>query len=174
MLKKNNPHIFHCELNPHLFNADALIEFSLNNDVLGYCGQFTSLVEHKNDISIYYDSSVGVCTLKINKLTSKNEGSYSCSLMIPYPDDNGFLKLNSNSASLSKSKNNEYIYQIVIGVIVILVLGGIIISCLIMYIKKYIKKKNPKGYEVYNNPVVNVVPNEEIQDRPQENREDPE
>ena len=66
------------------------IEFASNDNVLGYCGQFTSPVKHKHSISINYDSSTEACILTIDKLTKENEGSYSCSVMVPYPDGNRF------------------------------------------------------------------------------------
>ena len=57
-----------------------------NDNIPGYCEQFTSPVEHKNDISIHYDPSTKACILKINKLTENNEGVYLCSVIAPYPD----------------------------------------------------------------------------------------
>ncbi|XP_019862608.1 PREDICTED: uncharacterized protein LOC109591287, partial [Amphimedon queenslandica] len=87
--------------------SDMWTEFMLNDAVLGYCGHFTSPVEHKNGISIYYDTTEGVCTLKIDKLTDDNKGNYSCSVMVPYPDGNGFLRLNSSSIPINCPKNYD-------------------------------------------------------------------
>ena len=93
-------------------------------------------MEHINDITIYYDK---ICTIKINKLTSKNKGNYSCLLMIPNPDDNGYLKLQSGSANLSP--NDEQIYQIVLGLIG--AIAFVVIACLIAYCcyRKFFHKK---------------------------------
>ena len=89
--------------------SDMWTEFMLNDAVLGYCGHFTSPVEHKNSISIYYDTTKGACTLKIDKLTDDNKGDYSCSVMILYPDGNGLIKLNSTSINLNHPKNDSKI-----------------------------------------------------------------
>ena len=88
----------------------------LNDNVLGYCGQFTSPVEHKNDILIRYDSSRKACILKINKLTEDNEGVYLCSVMVPYPDGNGFLKINSTTVTLLRSPNDVKTIGIIAGI----------------------------------------------------------
>ena len=89
-LATNNPHIFHCNLNSQLPTLNTLIEFKLNGNTLGYCGCFINPVKQKSDFLIRYDPTAGACTLQINKLNNKNKGSYSCSVMIPYPDDAGF------------------------------------------------------------------------------------
>ena len=68
----------------------------------------------KNGISIYYDTTERLCTLKIDNLTDDNKGNYSCSVMIPYPDDDRILKLNSTFINLTPipfnhPKNNDKI-----------------------------------------------------------------
>lgn len=97
-----NLDILECQISYTL--SDALTEFKLNDEVLGYCAQYTNRMEDKTKgISIYYDPSTSVCTLKIDQLSDINEGSYSCSVIVPYPDGNGFLKLNSTSVTLRLS-----------------------------------------------------------------------
>lgn len=105
-------------------------EFSLNDDVLGYCGHFTSPVEHKNGISIYYDTTEGICTLKIDKLTDDNKGNYSCSVMVPYPDGNGFLKLNSTPIPINCPKNyDKTILAAAISIVCVLIVILIMTIC---------------------------------------------
>lgn len=118
--------------------SDALTEFKLNDEVLGYCAQYTNRVEDKaKGISIYYDPFSSVCTLKIDQLSDVNEGSYSCSVIVPYPDGNGFLKLNSTSVTLRSSStttptpqpsSNGNTIGITLGIIVPVVVLIILIS----------------------------------------------
>ena len=109
----------------------------LNNKILGYCGQFTSPVEHKDGISINYDSNMEACILMIDKLTKENEGNYSCSVMVPYPDGNGFLKISSTSVTLhtptfDATQTIRTTVGVTAGVIVIIfiVVAIIIIACI--------------------------------------------
>ncbi|XP_019849106.1 PREDICTED: uncharacterized protein LOC109580431 [Amphimedon queenslandica] len=139
----NDPHTLHCSWSSKIPNLNFLIAFLLNGNTIGYCGQFTtSPMEHINDITIYYDK---VCTIRINKLTSKNKGRYSCLLMIPNPDDNGYLKFYSESTELSPNK--EHIYQIVLGIIGAIIFVGII--CLITYCcyRKFFKNERERDNE---------------------------
>ena len=99
-------------------------------------------MEQKSDFLIRYNPTAGACTLEINKLNDKNKGSYSCSVMIPYPDDAGFLKIDSNSTALSTSQKNDHIYQIVLGVIAAIVMLICIIVCpIVCYTFSTMKKK---------------------------------
>ena len=115
----------------------------LNNKILGYCGQFTSPVEHKDGISINYDSSMEACILMIDKLTKENEGNYSCSVMVPYPDGNGFLKISSTSLTLhtptfDATQTIGTAVGVTVGVIAIIV---IVVAIIIMCKKKEWYKK---------------------------------
>lgn len=65
--------------------------------------------------------------------------------MIPYPDDAGFLKLDSNSTALSSQKN-DHIYQIVLGVIAAIV----VLICIIIFPIAYKMYKWKKKYAVLN------------------------
>lgn len=139
LTETNDPPTLNCSWSSKIPNLNFLIAFLLNDNIIGYCGQFTtSPMEHKNDITIYYDK---ICIIKINKLTSKNKGQYSCLLMIPNPDDNGYLKFYSGSTNFSP--HNEHIYQIVLGLIGAIAAVGII--CLIIYCcYRRFKNNNPQ------------------------------
>ena len=132
--KSDNPQNFKCSLDSQ--DADVWIEFTLNNKVLGYCGQFTSPVEHKRGLSINYDSSMEACILIIDKLTKENEGNYSCSVLVPYPDGNGFLKINSTSVTLhaptapTAPTSHTITIVIIVVVVFVVIVGFIIVLCM--------------------------------------------
>ena len=104
--QSENSEILQCQLNDQF--SDAWSEFVLNDTVLGYCGKFAhAMKDEKRGISIYYDSSDDVCSLKIDKLTEDNEGNYLCNVMVPYPDGSGYLRLNSTSITLHQDSNTS-------------------------------------------------------------------
>ena len=136
----DDPYTLKCSLDSQ--DADVWIEFASNDNVLGYCGQFTSPVKHKQGISINYNSSMEACILTIDKLTKDNEGNYSCSVMVPYPDGNGFLKINSTSVALhafDTTKTIGYTVGVAVVATLIIIVGVIIISCVCKR-KKWYKK----------------------------------
>ena len=107
---------------------EAWIQFKLNNDALGYCGQFISPVEvKKKGITISHDSTNKICSIEIEKLTKDNEGKYSCSVMVPHPDGNGFLIINSTAVTLTATGVDATTIGISVGVSAILVIIGITI-----------------------------------------------
>lgn len=107
---------------------EAWIQFKLNNDALGYCGQFISPVEvKKKGITISHDSTNKICSIEIEKLTKDNEGNYSCSVMVPHPDGNGFLIINSKAVTLTATGADATTIGISVGVCAVLVIIGITI-----------------------------------------------
>ena len=103
----------------------------MNDEEIGYCCRYTtSPVEHKNDLSIHYDAGAEGCTIDIEEITSKNEGNYSCSVIIP--QDNGDdLIMSSNTKEIRRSKNNyEFEIGISAGTCVVI---SIIIACIIIF-----------------------------------------
>ena len=137
---RENPDILECQFNHPI--SSALIEFKLNDNVLGYCGSYMvrPLEDTSKEISIFYDATSDFCALQINAAIDANIGTYSCSVMIPYPTGNAFLKLNSSSftpplspspnAGSSKSKSTTI--GIVLGVIATIVVIVVIISVIIL------------------------------------------
>ena len=150
----NSPHLLCCglKLSSEVTIFNSWTEFKLNDETLGYCGEFINPVEHKKDISIQYDdtrcTSRLQCSLQVNKLTSKTEGNYSCSVMISYPDGIGYLTLNSNKPTFEATKNNDLkITLIVIGVLAIIIIG--LVACGSIYC--YRRRNRRQGYENVNN-----------------------
>lgn len=146
--------------------SDALTEFKLNDEVLGYCAQYINRVEDKaKGISIYYDPSSSVCTLKVDQLSDVNEGSYLCSVIVPYPDGNGFLKLNSTSVTLRSSSTTRPTPQpssngntigitlgIIVPVVVLIILISGIVFILLCWSKKWCCFSKPDYNNIgYNN-----------------------
>ena len=132
----NDPHTLKCSVDSQ--DENVWIEFMLDNSVLGYCGKFTSPVEHKHGISINYDSSKKACVLTIDKLTKKNRGNYSCSAIVLYPDGNGFLKLNSTSLTLHTSDTMTILTAVLATVGAIAIIGlGIFAFCMCKVTKVY-------------------------------------
>ena len=102
---------------------EAWIQFKLNDDALGYCGQFISPVEvKKKGITISHDSTSKICSIEIEKLTKDNEGNYSCSVMVPHPDGNGFLIINSTAVELTATGVDATMIGISLGVCAVLVI----------------------------------------------------
>ena len=154
----NNPHLLCCdlELSPEVTKFNLWTEFKLNDETLGYCGEFINPVEHKKEISIQYDdtrctsSSSPQCSLQVNKLTSKTEGNYSCSVMIPYPDGIGYLRLNSNKPTLEATKNSDLkITLTVIGVLVIIIIS--LVACGSIYCYRRRHRRQEYGNIDYQN-----------------------
>lgn len=107
---------------------EAWIQFKLNDDALGYCGQFISPVEvKKKGIAISRDSTNKICSIEIEKLTKDNEGNYSCSVMVPHPDGNGFVIINSKAVELTATGVDATTIGISVGVSAIVVIIGITI-----------------------------------------------
>ena len=107
---------------------EAWIQFKLNDDALGYCGQFISPVEvKKKGITISHDSTNKICSIEIEKLTKDNEGKYSCSVMVPHPDGNGFLIINSTAVTLTATGADATTIGISVGVSAVLVIIAITI-----------------------------------------------
>ena len=102
---------------------EAWIQFKLNDDALGYCGQFISPVEvKKKGITISHDSTSKICSIEIEKLTKDNEGKYSCSVMVPHPDGNGFVIINSTAVTLTATGADATTIGISVGVSAVLVI----------------------------------------------------
>ena len=141
------------ELSSEVTIFNLWTEFKLNDETLGYCGEFINPLEHKKDISIqYYDtcrkSSSVWCGLQVNKLTSKTEGTYSCSVMISYPDGIGYLMLKSDESMFKPTKNNDLKIALpVIGVLVIIIIG--LVACGSIYC--YCRRHRRQGYDNMNN-----------------------
>ena len=102
----------------------------MNDEEIGYCCRYTtSPVEYKNDLSIHYDAKLERCILDIEKITSKNEGNYSCSVIIPQ-DDGDDLIMSSNTKEIRRSNNYEVEIGISAGTCVTI---SIIIACIIIF-----------------------------------------
>lgn len=132
------------ELSPEVTIFNLWTEFKLNDETLGYCGEFINPLEHKKDISIQYDdtrctSSLSPqCSLQVNKLTSKTEGNYSCSVMISYPDGIGYLTLKSSGSTFKPTKNNDLKMTLtVIGVLVIIIIGLVACGSIYCYRRRH-------------------------------------
>ena len=126
--QSENPKILQCQLNYQF--SDAWSEFLLNDIVLGYCGKFTHPVkDEKRGISIYYDSSNDVCSLKIDKFSEDNKGSYSCNVMVPYPDGSGYLRLNSTPIIPQDSNTITEILGVTVGSISLIIIAIVICIC---------------------------------------------
>ena len=123
----------------------------MNDEEIGYCCRYTtSPVEYKNDISIYYYAGAEQCTLDIVKITSKNEGNYSCSVIIPQ-DDGDDLIMSSDTEEIRRSKNNyEFKIGISVGTCVII---SIIIGCFIIFASW------KRGYLCFRRRGYEVIPN---------------
>ena len=132
---------------------EAWIQFKLNNDALGYCGQFISPVEvKKKGITISHDSTNKICSIEIEKLTKDNEGNYSCSVMVPRPDGNEFLIINSNAVKLTATGVDATKIGISVGVSAILVIiaitiiGFVYCICRTRLNDQQCCKRHKKGY----------------------------
>ncbi|XP_019851136.1 PREDICTED: uncharacterized protein LOC109581457 [Amphimedon queenslandica] len=136
---RENPNILECQFNHPISNV--LIEFKLNDKVLGYCGSYmvSPLDDNSKEISIFYNAMSDVCALKIKRVIDANRGEYACSVMIPYPTGNAFLKLNSSSFTPTSSpspKTQPATIGIVFGAIATVVAIVIIISVIILVLHK--------------------------------------
>lgn len=151
-----SPYNLHCIL-PELDNSNVwIIEFSLNNKALGYCGQFTNPVEHKNGISIQYNGLHEECILKIDKLTKENEGNYSCSVLIPCCDNADLIiKLSSNGTELLAGQKLDEIHITLITVFTVVDVLAIIIIivCIVRKMKKNCPRKANNKYEEQQNDI---------------------
>ena len=131
--QSENSEILQCQLNYQF--SDAWSEFVLNDTVLGYCGKFTHPVkDEERGISIYYDSSDDVCSLKIDKFSEDNKGNYSCNVMVPYPDGSGYLRLNSTPITpiIPQDSNTSYsakILGVTVGSISLIIIAIMICIC---------------------------------------------
>ena len=126
--QSENSEILQCQLNYQF--SDAWSEFVLNDTVLGYCGKFTHPVkDEKRGISIYYDSSDDVCSLKIDKFSEDNKGNYSCNVMVPYPDSSGYLRLNSTPIIPQDFNTITKILGVSVGTVSLIIIAIVICIC---------------------------------------------
>ena len=116
--ESEDPHIFKCKIGAYL--PTLLVEFMKDSETIGYCGPFSSPVQHKEHTTVYYDSTISTCTLEIDTQSISANGAYYCSLILPYPHENRFLKTNSSRVEIKQSdlesKNSNLEVRIGLGV----------------------------------------------------------
>ena len=78
------------------------VEFIKESETIGYCGPFASPIQYKAHATVYYDSTLSTCVLKIDTKSTGANGAYYCSLILPFPDEDGFLKTNSSPLEIKK------------------------------------------------------------------------
>ena len=74
-----------------------------SSEAIGYCGPFSSPVQHKEHTTVYYNSTLSTCILEIDTQSISANGAYYCSLILPYPHENRFLKTNSSYVEIKQS-----------------------------------------------------------------------
>ena len=140
--ESEDPHIFKCKIDAYL--PTLLVEFMKDSEAIGYCGPFSSPVQHKEHTTVYYDSTISTCILEIDTQSISANGAYYCSLILPYPHENRFLKTNSSRVEIKQSdlesKNSNLQLQIGLGVglsvvflcILVTVIMGILYYCVVV------------------------------------------
>ena len=124
--ESEDPHILHCKTDTDL--STLWVEFIKNSEAIGYCGPFTSPVQHKEHATVYYDSSISTCVLKIDTESITANGAYYCSLILPFPDEDGFLKTNSSSVEIKNAYSKDSKLGLILAVGIVL---GVLFLCLL-------------------------------------------
>lgn len=137
--ESEDPHIFKCKIVAYL--PTLLVEFMKDSEAIGYCGPFSSPVQHKEHTTVYYNSTLSTCILEIDTQSISANGVYYCSLILPYPHENRFLKTYSSRVEIKQSdlesKNSNLELRIGLGVglsvvflcILVTVIIGILYYC---------------------------------------------